>query len=126
MDNEKIIAGIFWLCDDNGSLEIIFDKESRAIDSDDGYITYNKQHMDAWSGLASTQFCGKYRDCDFHDFPRGRLSYDTKTNRITIHYEFALMSKLHEFKKAVEQIFGLDNPKWKAEIYYRSRCGKYN
>ncbi len=127
----KIKVGVFWVCDDGGEVEIIYDIEE--YDSDwksdfgDEFIVYEKEHRAVWKKLAREFFDGKYANYTYLDFPRGRVTYDSEYGAYMVDYDVKLKPALAAgLKDTLVKIFDMKKRAWQADKTYKSKIGKFN
>ena len=128
---EKIKVGVFWICDDGGTLDIIYDVEEYDADwqSDfgDEFIVYEKEHRAVWQGLAEKFFDGKYAGYAYNDFPRGRVTFDSEYGAYMVDYDVKLKPALAVgLKQKIVEIFGMKKRVWQVEKTYKSKVGRFN
>lgn len=127
---KKIIVGVFWVCDDGGQLEIVWDTEEYSPDwrSDfgDEFILYEKTHKQVWKGLSEKFFDGKYAGYKYSDFPRGRLSYDSDDGVYMVDYDKILKPYLAAVKPKIMEVFGFKKAVYHTDGQYKSKEGVFN
>lgn len=127
---EKIKVGIFWICDDGGYLDIVYDTEEYSPDwrSDfgDEFIMYEKSHNEVWKGLAAKFFGGKYKTYKYNDFPRGRVTYDSDEEVYIIDYDVKLKPKMGAIKAKLVQLFHLSDTVCRVDSQLKSSKGRFN
>ena len=128
MADKKITVGIFWVCDDGGEFEFIWDKEVYDADwrSDfgDEFIVYEKSHIDVWKPLAAKFFDGKYKKYKFNDFPRGRVTFDSDEGVYMVDCDVKLKKILPLVKEKMLEFFGVEKAVYQKDVRYKSRIGK--
>ena len=131
----KIKVGVFWVCDDGGELEIIYDYEEYDPDwkSDfgDEFIVYEKEHSTVWNQLAQKFYDGKYANYAYTDFPRGRVTFDSEYDpdfgAYMVDYDVKLKPALAAgLKEVLVKIFAMKKRVWQADKTYKSKLGKFN
>lgn len=127
----KIIKpGVFWVCDDGGDLEIIYDTEEYSSDfrSDfgDEFIVYEKGHREVWKQLSNKFFNGKYAKFAFNDFPRGRVTFDSEDQVYIVDVDAKLKPCFSQVKPLIVEIFQLGKTQYHVDRHYKSKMGKFN
>ena len=127
---EKITVGIFWICDEGERMGIIYDKEEYSPDwkSDlgDEFIMYEKAHEDVWKTLATKAYGGQYKDYEYDDFPRGRITYDKDEEVYMIDYDEKIKPMFSKIKAKIYQLFGLSKAVWQPAPHLQSSKGRFN
>ena len=126
----KITVGVFWLCDEGGSVDVIYDTETYSPDwkseFGDEFIVYEKSHEEVWQGLAEKFFDGRYKKYKFDDFPRGRVTYDSDEGVYLLDYEKKLEPVLGAIKKKIDKLFAINLKSRQVDKTYQSRLGRFN
>ena len=128
---EKIKVGVFWVCDEGGKLDIIYDTEEYPADwqSDfgDEFIVYEKEHRDVWKKLSENFVDGKYAGYNYNDFPRGRVTFDSDYGAYMVDYDVKLKPALAAgLKQKIVEIFEMKKRVWQVEKSYKSKAGMFN
>ncbi|MBQ8291409.1 MAG: hypothetical protein IJX88_02730 [Clostridia bacterium] len=127
---DKITVGVFWVCDEGGSMGVIYDKETYSPDwqSDfgDEFIIYEKGHCEVWGKLSRKFFGGKYSNYLYDDFPRGRVTYDKEEGVYMIDFDGKLKAKFSAIKAKIYSLFGLEKAVWQVDNHYKSTKGRFN
>ncbi|MBE5750854.1 MAG: hypothetical protein E7357_00410 [Clostridiales bacterium] len=127
---DKITVGIFWICDEGGYLDIVYDTEQYDPDwrSDfgDEFIMYEKSHEDMWKKLSAKRCQGKYKAYAYDDFPRGRVTYDADEEVYIIDYDVKLKPKMGAIKAKIMQMFNLGDTVCRADSQLTSSKGRFN
>ncbi len=128
---EKVIKpGIFWVCDEGGDLDIIYDIEEYSPDfrSDfgDEFIVYEKGHREVWKRVSESFFDGKYAKYAFNDFPRGRVTFDSDEQVYIVDVDIKLKPQFALVKPKIVEIFELKKTQYHVDRHYKSRLGKFN
>ncbi len=127
---EKIKVGIFWICDEDGKMGVVYDKEEYdpdwTSDFGDEFIMYEKAHEDVWEDLSSKFFGGKYAGYEYDDFPRGRITYDKDEGVYMIDYDEKIKPKFVAIKTKIYQLFGLTKAYWQPAPHFQSKKGRFN
>ena len=127
---KTIKPGVFWVCDDGGDLEIIYDTEEYFEDfhSDfgDEFIVYEKGHREVWKKLSQQFFDGKYAKFAFNDFPRGRVTYDSEEQVYIVDVDAKLKPKFSQIKPLLLEIFKITKAQYHVDRHYKSKMGKFH
>ena len=127
---EIIKVGVFWVCDDGGELEIIWDKEEYpkgwVSDFGDEFILYEPTHKSVWGKLSKSFFNGKYAGYSYKDFPRGRVSYDSDEEIYMVDCDKILKSGLAEIRPKLKEYFSFSKAVWQPDKQYKSTEGRFH
>ena len=80
--------GIFWVV--SGRLLLESTPLSRAEPYSD-FLTYPESHIDAWERLRAAKLVPA--DLEYEDMPRGRVVYDTKSERFYFYADACILTK---------------------------------
>jgi len=127
---DKITVGIFWICDEGGYLDIVYDTEQYDPDwrSDfgDEFIMYEKSHEDMWKKLSAKRCQGKYKAYAYDDFPRGRVTYDSEEEVFLVDCDIKLKPALMTIKPRVNKLYSVTRARYQVDRQYQSKTGILN
>jgi hypothetical protein len=127
---EKVTVGVFWICDTEGKMGVVYDKEEYDADwtseLGDEFIMYEKAHEEIWPTLSARAFGGKYAGFAFDDFPRGRITFDKDEGVYVIDYDVKIRPKLPAIRRKIYELFGLEKAFWQPATYLQSKTGIFN
>lgn len=128
---KKVETGIFWVCFDGESADLLFDKAVLArtgkrrsavnVTKDEDGLNYKASHKKTWEILSKTYMGGKYADAAFNDFPRGRIWYDTDERRHYAMFDKGLSAAAKAVEKVVGKAFVLEDPEFIPDAFYKSK-----
>ena len=127
---KKVKVGIFWVCDDGETPQLVYDTEEYDPETyvtvlGDEFIMYEKSHREQWKALSEKFFDGKYAFAAFNDYPRGRVTYDSEDKVFLVDVDKALKAKFGEIKPLLGKVFDLKNAEYHVDKHLKSRLGKY-
>jgi hypothetical protein len=129
---KKVTVGIFWVCDDGETLQLIYDTEQYNPDEyfsvlGDEFIMYEKNHRETWKELSAKFYDGKYAFAAFNDYPRGRVTYDSEDKIYLVDVDKALKAKFNEeVKPLLDKVFDLKKAEYHVDKLLKSKIGKYH